>query len=351
MSSMTTYAAEIIRASESALAAFAANALIEQRPDVKRRFGSRAFGAWKSEIEGYLTNLVASLEAGDPGVFASQIGWLRDAFVVRGGDVDDLRAALACLREVLREELPETAFAEVDPPMREGIDAALARAAAPSTEEATDSTICSTYLLKLLEGDRRAAMDVVQDAIERQKLTIPEVYLDVLIPAVCRIGRMWHAGEVNVAEEHFATSTTQMLMAVLCRHAERAPANGRVAVIAGVTGDAHEIGLRAAADLLEMAGWRVIFLGADMPPGDLSAGVEAFDADLVVLGASLPPHLNAAQRTIAAIRNTRDDVPILVGGGAFGGDRTLAERIGADDFAPSLQELTGVAAKLVGLGG
>ncbi len=47
--------------------------------------------------------------------------------------------------------------------------------------------------------------------------SVGELYLNVLLPAQAELGRMWLAGEINVAEEHFASQATRMVMAQLTR--------------------------------------------------------------------------------------------------------------------------------------
>ena len=68
---------------------------------------------------------------------------------------------------------------------------------------------------------------------------------------------MWLANEINVAEEHFASHTTKMVMAQLLPHATIQPSNGKTMLAAAVAGNQHDIGLQAVADFFEMDGWGV----------------------------------------------------------------------------------------------
>ncbi len=56
-------------------------------------------------------------------------------------------------------------------------------------------------------------MDAVADS------SVPDLYLQVL--------RMWQADEINVAEEHFATATTKMVLAQLRLRAPMQERTGR----------------------------------------------------------------------------------------------------------------------------
>ena len=162
---------------------------------------------------------------------------------------------------------------------------------------------------------------------------------------------MWMTGEINVAEEHFASHTTKMVMGQLLSRAEFRPHNGKTMLAAAVAGNRHDIGLYAVADFFDMAGWRTIQLGADVPITDLTQAVECFDADLVALSATLSVQLERVRLTIQAIRAGRrgDLVKILVGGLAFANSDNLAVEMGADGYAANPDEAVRLGGDLVGL--
>ena len=120
---------------------------------------------------------------------------------------------------------------------------------------------------------------------------------------------------------------------------------------AAVASNQHDIGLYAVADFFDMAGWRTIQLGADVPIIDLAQAVECFDADLVALSASLSVQFETVKSTIQAIRSGRraDLVKILVGGLAFAESGDLAVEMGADGYAANPDEAVRLGGDLVGL--
>jgi methanogenic corrinoid protein MtbC1 len=75
----------------------------------------------------------------------------------------------------------------------------------PDTPE---GRLAAEYLLAVMEGDRRRASQLILDAVD-QGQSVRDVYLRVLLPAQQEVGRMWLVGEINVAEEHFASATTK----------------------------------------------------------------------------------------------------------------------------------------------
>jgi len=168
---------------------------------------------------------------------------------------------------------------------------------------------------------------------------------------VREIGRMWHTGEVSVAEEHFASDTAQMVIAQLQSRATMAPSNGRTMLAASVAGNRHDLGTRILANLFEAEGWRVVCLGGDMPGSDLAQAVIDFEANLMLLSATLHTQLRAVQKTIHLVRQRADErhVRILAGGLAFDEAPDLAKQFGADGYARSADEALDLGRQWFGL--
>jgi methanogenic corrinoid protein MtbC1 len=138
-------------------------------------------------------------------------------------------------------------------------------------------------------------------------------------------------------------------MAQLLSRASLQPPNGKTVLTAAVTGNRHDIGLTAVADFFEMAGWRTIQLGADVPVRDLVQAVEFFDVDLLALSASLSVQLEAFKSTVQSVRSVRPDdtVKILAGGHAFANSGDLAVEMGADAYAADPEEAVRIGSELV----
>src|SRR5262249_31800717 len=135
---------------------------------------------------------------------------------------------------------------------------------APLSADTPEGRLGASYLLALLEGDRLHASRLITDAA-KAGMPVSHNYLCVLWPLLKELGRMWELAEIDVAEEHFATATTGMVMAQLYPYLERKKSNGRTVVAATVEGNQHELGVRMVADFFEMAGWRAVYLGSGVP--------------------------------------------------------------------------------------
>ena len=87
------------------------------------------------------------------------------------------------------------------------------------------------------------------------------------------------------------------------------------------------------ADLVRQAGWNVVDLGADVPAESLVRAAMA-PGDVVAVGLSVSntDRLDSTAYTVAALRKSLPNTPVVLGGHAIAG-REHAVALGANDFA------------------
>jgi DNA-binding transcriptional MerR regulator/methylmalonyl-CoA mutase cobalamin-binding subunit len=88
---------------------------------------------------------------------------------------------------------------------------------------------------------------------------------EVLMPVLREVGERWARGEIGVADEHYATAFAREKLAAIFEELDAGSGGGPLAVCAGLPHEEHELGLMAAALHLLDAGWRVIYLGINVP--------------------------------------------------------------------------------------
>jgi methanogenic corrinoid protein MtbC1 len=311
----------------------------------------RAAGAaaWKLHLVQRILELAAAVRVGEPTLFAQRINWLRRAALARGADEGELRRAIACLATALEQELPADLHAAVTPALHAGIatfDTPLQADASTLDAARTSDRLALQYLAKCLEGATREAIRIVLAAVERG-IPAATVYTEVLLAAQKEIGELWHVGDISVAEEHLVSETTRDLMALLAARYAPLEDDGRCLVAAAVAGNAHDLGLRAATELFRLAGWRCLFLGADLPDAEVARAAETFGAHLVLLNATLATQLRPLGDTIDTIRALAPGRKILVGGLAFKGTTELWRKLGADALAQTIEQAVARGEELV----
>jgi methanogenic corrinoid protein MtbC1 len=179
--------------------------------------------------------------------------------------------------------------------------------------------------------EERSAVDVAVDALS-DGLDPEALLLDVVGGVQRRIGRAWADNTISVAQEHAATAINERVVASLAGHLPRPRADRGRVTIACVDGEWHAMATRLLAEVLTLRGFRVDYLGAQVPTPHLITHLHRTSPDVVALSASLPTRLPVAHATITACQSA--GVPVVVGGAAFGPDGSYARLLGAQGWAP-----------------
>jgi DNA-binding transcriptional MerR regulator len=176
--------------------------------------------------------------------------------------------------------------------------------------------------LESFEGG--AANAVVDDALAH--LSLRTVVERVVLPALRRFGDRWAAGEVTVAQEHFATNLLRGRLLGLGRG--WGSGRGPVAILACPQGERHDLALIAFGLLLREQGWRITFLGADIPIANVAEAADALAPDAIVLAALDRERMGALA---PELHDLADGRRLYLAGAAA--DATLARVAGASYLA------------------
>ena len=153
---------------------------------------------------------------------------------------------------------------------------------------------------------------------------------------------MWALAELNVAQEHYATSVTQALIATLAAEAPTPDGQGRLAIVTSTPDELHLLGGQMVADVLQREGWEVVNLGAATPAADLVELVESEIPDLVALSASTAGRLPGVAEVLHALAAVDPKPLIVVGGGLFSSHSAgFARELGADLVVNDVRHLLG----------
>jgi methanogenic corrinoid protein MtbC1 len=186
------------------------------------------------------------------------------------------------------------------------------------------------FLRALVERDSTAARRAV-DAALAAGLSVDDIYIEVLQPALYEIGHRWALGDLNVAQEHYATALAQSLLDVLSASRQRPPPDGRLAIVTATPEEQHTLGARMLADFLEADGWEALLLGAGPPVRDVVELVDLERPDVVALSTSTAGVLPGVIELAGALAELRPR-PLIVAGGRFWTAETsaAAREFGAD---------------------
>lgn len=147
----------------------------------------------------------------------------------------------------------------------------------------------------------------------------------VIEPALIEVGERWFRGTASVYQEHLASGAILRALGRSLDDARRGnPRPARRALVASVQGERHEGGVLLLALMLELAGWRALPLGVDMPVDELVRAAEAWRPDAVGVSFVMSRSINKRLVELAAIRG----MPVFVGGRSVMNHKALARRHG-----------------------
>jgi methanogenic corrinoid protein MtbC1 len=158
-----------------------------------------------------------------------------------------------------------------------------------------------------------------------------------VIPLVRHVGDQWSAGRLQIHHEHFLSERLGDVLRTL-----RLPyddhAHGPAIVCGTLPRERHALGLQMAALVAAVAGWRVLFLGAEVPADQLAQVASTSGARAVAVSVS---RLNGGLEADGMLRELRaalpGDVLLLAGGEGAPADAPGIERI--TDFAVLYERL------------
>lgn len=163
----------------------------------------------------------------------------------------------------------------------------------------------SRYALQLADAlvayDARSASRLLEEALAI--VPVEDVCLNILQPALDEIGHRWQRSEILVSGEHFATSFASRTLGSLYNLSR--PEEGRGPIVATcLEGELHEIGLLMTSLFLSRRGFRVVYLGSNLPVGDLVQTIEELRPPIVLVSASTPEAAVNLARSSGEIKAT-----------------------------------------------
>jgi len=171
-------------------------------------------------------------------------------------------------------------------------------------------------------------------------LGTPELTRRVLVPLMQTLGDEWRDGKLRVFEEHLATSMVRSVLGSL-RVAQTPEPGAPELIVTTPSGQVHEIGALMAASMAASQGWKVTYLGPNLPAEEIVAAAERRGARAVALSVVFPADDARLYDELRRLRRLLPDrVPILVGGRASDGlDRVVPEIRVVNDLSTLLDTL------------
>jgi methanogenic corrinoid protein MtbC1 len=335
--------AERLREARDTLASRANHEFFLRHPDWLARYGDRGVRHGFEDACFHIDFLLGAIEVNSLAVFEDYVRWASEVLSARGIEPHYLAESLHELENACQAALTVAERGHVESFIRAGtaIVESPPAGAEGGLKRGTGerALVCRLFTSAILQGQRKAAAGLVLEEIEKG-VSLLDIYMDVLEAAQFEIGRLWETNVISVAEEHMATAITQYVIAQLYPKIKWSDViKGRI-VITGVEGELHQIGPNIVADVLEASGWDVRFLGTNVPHRDILRAIEKHNANVVGISVMMLFNVRLSINLIESINRAfgRENVRVVIGGGAFRSRPDIWKETGAQGFAQDARQ-------------
>ncbi len=216
-------------------------------------------------------------------------------------------------------------------------DSAAARAPQPS-RQVVDHPLAKAHLAAGLEALRGLDAARLESALLAAALALstPALIERVLAPLMRSVGDLWRDGSLSMSHEHLATPLVRSALSSLMS-AHSTPGARPEIVVTTPAGQLHEIGALMAAATAAASGWRVTYLGPNLPAAEIATAATLRKARAVALSLVYPasdPRLEEELRKLRRLLSL--DAAVIVGGPAARGYEAVLRETGAAHAANTL---------------
>lgn len=203
------------------------------------------------------------------------------------------------------------------------------------------------YLSDCVRAVERLDAAGLDATVRRAALALPlNALLDALVVSLLeRVGTRWREGTLRPVHGHLASAVLRRLLDRVIESASSPLATSSLVVVTPA-GQIHEFGALLVAATAAVEGWRVTYLGADLPAEDITEAAAQTRPRAVGLSVVFPAGDLALASEFRRLRAMLPkDVALVVGGAASPAYAAVLDEIGAvrlndlDDFRAHLRTL------------
>jgi methanogenic corrinoid protein MtbC1 len=200
---------------------------------------------------------------------------------------------------------------------------------APGPRSPVDVSTVQAYLAACMAAVQDLDAIALENVLMRARVALSHTaFLEALIvPMMQSIGELWRDGSLRIMHEHLVSAIVRTLLGSLVTPASLPPTAPHM-IVTTPAGQLHEIGALIVASIAGTEGWRVTYLGPNLPAEDIAAAVQQDPARVVSLSIIYPPDDPHLPQELAKLRRyIGPDTTLFVGGRAAAGYDDLLQCI------------------------
>lgn len=193
----------------------------------------------------------------------------------------------------------------------------------------SDQTKTLSYLAACIAALENLNAAEFNSALNRAAVMMSQPVLleHFIAPLMRTIGELWRDGSLGIAQEHLATSIVRTFLGNMIKNLQ-IDRSASTIVFTTPAGQHHEIGALLAAAAAASEGWRVTYLGPNMPAAEIANAARLNEAVAVGLSIIHPINDPNIGNELLQLREILPDhIHIIIGGS------------GATEFSSQIQEI------------
>jgi methanogenic corrinoid protein MtbC1 len=228
-----------------------------------------------------------------------------------------------------------------------------------SDAEKMEFTMKEKMLELLIRNDTKSLADIFDRY--SQIFGLVKFYERLLTPVMYKVGELWKEGRLDVATEHVCSSAAHTLVRIINERVSKSPVPNRKALkilICTPEGEYHSLGCMVIESFLRSKGYFVSNIAPSVPSDAIISFAGKFNPDLIMISITLGENIDASNKLINKILESKVRVPSILVGGI--GIQSIAIKnqndklkkvkflkgIKLSGILPSIREVTKVAPKI-----
>jgi len=203
----------------------------------------------------------------------------------------------------------------------------------PAVDNEESSPQLNECLLAINKFDDQALEKILLNA--SYQLSQTELLEKLVIPMIYKVGELWHGGHIRIMHEHMATSVLKGFLANM-RNNYQVSEDAPNMIVTTPMGQNHEMGALVLSVVAAAEGWRVTYLGPNLPADEIASAVSEKKARAVLLSIVYPaddPYLKLDLQKLGDLLPQK--VKVIVGGRLsknYENELKMIDALHIDDF-------------------
>ncbi len=201
------------------------------------------------------------------------------------------------------------------------------------------SRISEVVMEEALQGDADGLFDLFI-YLSKNRIKFGNLVDGIVQPALEKIGYMWEKKQINVEDEHLASSAVKTALARLVVHLPRQRKKNIKVLCSCTEGEYHDIGIRSLGYELELNGYNLQYLGSDTPFSSIQEAVKKEKPSYVFISSTSPvfseedfvKNIKRLAKTAAAVKSK------LAAGGKYV-QKFSADSLGCNAIVNSIKDV------------